>query len=352
MDEPGQPRQAGDAPGPAPLATEPDHGDLGGLLRGVAYRSAGAVPYPRANPGDADRLPADTWGTAQLPAGVRLELVGDAPEVDVTYTTTTDQLGYRGAGAGATFAVWSGDTLVDEQPAELGRAIVRLRLASAEPGTRSVVHLPEGMRPTVHAVAAVGGTIGPAPAQPRWLAYGDSITEGWSASTPGLAWPAVAGRRHGLDVLNLGYAGSARAEIVSAEGIAALPADVVSIAVGTNCWNRIPHSVGMLREGMRGFLTVVREGHPATPIVVASPVVRPDAEEVPNRLGATLADLRAAIEDVVAARIAAGDRRLTLVPGADLLEPSLLVDGIHPGDDGHRVLADRIGGAVAATVRS
>ena len=55
----------------------------------------------------------------------------------------------------------------------------------------------------------------------------------------------------------------------------------------------------MLREGMRGFLTVVREGHPATPIVVASPVVRPDAEEVPNRLGATLADLRAAIEDVV-----------------------------------------------------
>jgi lysophospholipase L1-like esterase len=106
----------------------------------------------------------------------------------------------------------------------------------------------------------------------------------------------------------------------------------------------------MLREAMRGFLHVVRAGHPGTPVVVLSPVVRPDAERQPNRLGATLADLRAAVEEVAAERVAAGDGDVSLVPGGDLLDPALLVDGVHPGDEGHRVLAERIGAAVAATV--
>ena len=81
-------------------------------------------------------------------------------------------------------------------------------------------------------------------------------------------------------------------------------------------------------------------------MVVASPVVRPDAESTPNRLGATLADLRAAMEEVAQSHIDAGDKRLTLVPGGDIIGADLLADGIHPGDEGHRVLADVIGGAV------
>ena len=58
------------------------------------------VPYPRADPGDASRLPMDTWAAATVPATVRLEFVGDAEAVEVAYRTTTDDLGYRGRGAG------------------------------------------------------------------------------------------------------------------------------------------------------------------------------------------------------------------------------------------------------------
>jgi lysophospholipase L1-like esterase len=90
----------------------------------------------------------------------------------------------------------------------------------------------------------------------------------------------------------------------------------------------------------------VRQGHPATPIVVVSPVVRPDAEHTPNRFGATLADLRAALERAVTERIDRGDVRLTLVPGADLLTADQLGDGIHPSDEGHQALAAVIGGRV------
>jgi lysophospholipase L1-like esterase len=274
---------------------------------------------------------------------VRLELVGDATELDLSYVTTTEDMGYRGPGAGTAFSVWRNGKQVDQQRAVLGEGHARLLLGSGD--QRAIVYLPEGMKPTVTSVEGADGAIAPAPAQPRWLAYGDSIAEGWIASGPPLAWPAIAGRDRALDVVNLGYAGAARGEVVSAEQVAALDADVISITHGTNCWTRIPHSVDMMRASTEAFLRIVREGHPGVPIVLASPVVRPDAEETPNKLGATLADLRAVMEEV-GHRFARDDELLTVVPGGDLLDPALLADGVHPGDEGHAVLARAFGDAV------
>ena len=86
-------------------------------------------------------------GCAPIPAGVRLELIGDAGQLELDYTTATDDLGYRGAGAGTTFALWRGGAQLDEQPAVLGAGTVSLSLAGdPRPGGR-VVYLPEGMRP-------------------------------------------------------------------------------------------------------------------------------------------------------------------------------------------------------------
>jgi lysophospholipase L1-like esterase len=314
------------------------------FLRGVAFPGNDDVPYPRAKLDDAFRLPLDTWAQAQIPVGVRLELVGDAESIEIQYVTVTDSLGYRGAGAGTSFAVWRDGAPVQEGVAALGEGRVVLQLGDGD--GRVIVYLPEGMKPRVLSIDAVGGAIGPAPQQPRWIAYGDSIVEGWCATSPALAWPAVAGRDHELDHANLGYAGAARGEIVSATEIAKLPADVITIAHGTNCWTRIPHSVEQMRANIRAFLDVLRQGHPETPILVVSPVIRPDAETKPNRLGATLADLRAAIEEVANERIDAGDKRLRLVEGAPLLTEPDLFDGIHPNDDGHRAIAAAIGPAL------
>lgn len=326
------------------------------FIRGTAWPSGAGVPYPRADPADFARLPVDTWGMAMVPVGVRLEFTGDATAVDISYTTATDDLGYRGSGAGTTFAAWRNGSKVDEADAVLGESTVRLDTAAAEsddPDTdRVIVHIPEGMKPTITSITAVDGSIAPAPAQKRWLAYGDSINEGWVASGPSGAWPSIVGRRHGLDVVNLGYAGSARGEIVSAQQIAALDSPaVISIAHGTNCWTRIPYSTEMMSSTTEAFLCIVRAGHPGVPIVVLSPVTRPDAESVPNELGATLGDLRLAMERATRSLIEAGDVDLTLVPGRDVLAAELLADGIHPGDEGHRVLADAFGPVISAAAR-
>ena len=314
------------------------------FLRGVAFPGNDRVPYPRAKPEDAARLPMDTWATARIPAGVRLELVGDAAEIEIDYRTETEELGYRGDGAGKTFALWRGAEKADEDKASLGEGIARLSTGQGE--GRAVVYLPEGMKPTVLAVKPVTGSIQPAPAQPRWVAYGDSVLEGWMASEPALGWGAIVARDQGLDLVNMGYAGSARGEIASAEHVAELDADVISITYGTNCWTRTPHGAALFREVLVAFLDIVRGGHPTTPVLVASPVLRPDAEAKPNRLGATLADLRAVMEDLIAERIAAGDANLALVPGRDLIDETQLADGIHPNDDGHRAIAAALGPAI------
>ena len=123
-----------------------------------------------------------------------------------------------------------------------------------------------------------------------------------------------------------------------------LDADVISITHGTNCWTRTPHSLDMMLAAVAGFIDTVRQGHPETPIVVVSPVIRPDAETTPNRFGATLGDLRLAMEEE------ASHRDVVLIPGADLITADNLADGIHPDDEGHRIMAGVIGAEVAKAV--
>ena len=327
------------------------------FLRGCAWPSGQGVPYPRADTRDFTRLPIDTWSAAMVPVGVRLEFTGAACAVQIAYRTKASDPGYRGAGAGTTFAAYQGEQHIVSEPAVFGDGLVTLDLSATDENQTTVVYLPEGMKPEVVSLHATGGELVPAAARPRWICYGDSITEGWSASEPAGAWSAIAGRTHDLDVVNLGYAGGARGEIVSAEMIAALGTDdaspagppaVISINHGTNCWSRVPHTATMMMAGMDAFLRIVREGHPGVPIVVCSPVLRPDAERTKNRLGATLEDLREALEDAVQGRRERGDTNLTLVTGDGVLRSEHLVDGIHPGDEGHQILARVFGDKIAA----
>jgi lysophospholipase L1-like esterase len=279
--------------------------------------------------------------------GVRIEVVGDAEAVDLAYRTSNGNLGYRGDGAGITFSVWRAGHQICEEDALLGDGVVRLSLGPGPSDKPATIYLPEGMQPLVQSISPVNGEIHPGPPQPKWIAYGDSITQGWIASGPSRAWTAIAARKAGLDLVNLGYAGAARGEIVSAEHVAELDADLITVAYGVNCWSRTPHSVGMISEGLDGFLDIVRRSHPRTPIIVVTPVIWPDAEDMPNKLGATLDQLRAALESVASRRMDA-DPGLSLIDGKRILTAEHLDDGIHPGDEGHK----RISAAVVKVLTS
>jgi lysophospholipase L1-like esterase len=319
------------------------------FLRGAVFPPVAGIAYPRA--AQDDRLPADTWAMASYPVGVRLEFLSDCDAVDVAYETS-GEAGHR-PGDGSDWSVWRGGAQISSAPCPGGAGVARLPLAGPHVGRPTTVYLPEGMRPSITDVRAVGtGTFEPAPALPRWISYGDSIAEGWVASAPALTWVSTVAREQGLDVANLGYAGAARGEIVSAEQIAGLAADVISIAYGTNCWSKIAFSADMIGAGLTAFLRIFRARHPETPIVVISPIVRPQGEATPNVLGTTLAELRDRMEDTVAEHIAAGDRALRLVRGNGLVGESELADGIHPNDAGHRAMATALGPEIARALNA
>jgi lysophospholipase L1-like esterase len=319
------------------------------FIRGCIYPALSDTAYPRANPSDSEHLPTDVWLSAQVPAGVRLEFVGEVDAVRIFYKTTTANLGYRGEGAGCTFSLYRSGQKIAEQEAVLGEGVVQLPLYG-EPSRTAIVYLPEGMKPIITGIEGIGGFIEPAARQPRWLCYGDAVTQGWLASAPSLAWPAVTARKLGLDLFNLGYAGSSRIDTAAAIRLAGIPAEVVSLSIGANDWGRFPHTPAMCAEEIRAILTLLRAGHPDAPIVIMSPLLRPDAEDTPNALGATLTELRIAIEEAVRERMMAGDVRLHLVEGSTVVSASDLVDSRYPGDDGHIRIAAAVGKVISPLV--
>lgn len=316
------------------------------FLRGTAWLD-GNRPV-RADPDDLERLPWDIAERAALPIGVRVEFTASpgTRAVQLRYRADVPEPGDPLAGLRHCFALWSGTRLVGETcAAPAAEATVTLPLPPA--GGVFTVHLPEGQAPVPLAVRALGGTLSPAPARPRWLVHGDSITEGWWSTRPAHSWPATAGRLLGLDPVNLGYAGGARGELPLAEHLSRLPGELITLAFGTNCWSTVPATADWLYATVRALVGLVRRGHPKTPLLVVSPVLRPEAEHTRNALGATLTELRRAMERAARDLASEGDDHLLVLPGRPLLGPEHLADGLHPNDAGHA----RIATAVAEALR-
>lgn len=321
---------------------EPDQ-LIRGILPSLTWASGSRLPVSALA-----KLTSDTVRAARVPAGVHLAFTGDASAVDVdveigeptTVPAPTVPLAFvaavRGGGEAIVVDLPTGDAV----PAA---ATLRIPLPSRADDATVRIYLPEAREVAVRAVRAVDGTISPVPRRPLLVVYGDSISQGWSVSLPGSAWPSLAAEALEVDVVNLGFAGSARGELLAADVVGASGADVVALAWGTNAWSSLPTDAREIAQRMRLFLTTVRQGLPEAPLVVVSPILRPDAEHARNRYGTTHIELRDALESAVREFAEqTGDTRITLVPGRELITADLLADGLHPDDAGHARLAERV----------
>ncbi|MBO0594290.1 lipase [Nesterenkonia sp. E16_7] len=109
-------------------------------------------------------------------------------------------------------------------------------------------------------------------ARSRWVHHGSSISQGSNAARPTGTWPAVAAHAAQLDLLNLGFGGSALLDPFVARTIRDLPADVISLKLGINLVNRDLMRLRALGPSVHGFLDTIREGHPDTPLLLISPI--------------------------------------------------------------------------------
>ncbi|MBL1290152.1 lipase [Streptomyces sp. For3] len=323
------------------------------------------------------------------PAGVRLVLRTRATVVELD-TLPTKRV-YVGAPARPDGVY---DLLVDGRPA--GSATVAggntltidMSTGSAEVlpgpvGTLRFDGLSEGMKEleiwlphneTTELVALrTDAPVEPVPdrGRPVWLHHGSSISHGSDAASPTTTWPALAAAHGGVELINLGFGGSALLDPFTARALRDTPADLISVKLGINLVNTDVMRLRAFTPAVHGFLDTIREGHPTTPLLVVSPLLCPIHEDTPGPsapdLGAlgegklsfratgdpaetaagklTLGVIRAELARIVEQR-AAEDPHLFHLDGRELYGEAdsaelPLPDALHPDAATHRRIGER-----------
>ncbi|WP_174535888.1 SGNH/GDSL hydrolase family protein [Micromonospora chalcea] len=115
-----------------------------------------------------------------------------------------------------------------------------------------------------------------------WLHYGSSISHGSDAESPTGTWPAVAATLAGVELVNLGFSGSALLDPFTARAMRDTPADLISVKIGINVVNADLMRLRAFGPAVHGFLDTIREGHPDTPLLVVSSILCPIQEDTPG----------------------------------------------------------------------
>ncbi|BEL03988.1 SGNH/GDSL hydrolase family protein [Actinoplanes sichuanensis] len=208
------------------------------------------------------------------------------------------------------------------------------------------------------------------PVRPLWVHHGSSISHGSNAVAPSEIWPAVAARRAGAELRNLGFGGSAMVDQFVARVIRDTPADYISVKLGINVVNLDGMRVRTFVSAVHGFLDTIRDGHPDVPLILISPLFCGIHEETPGpgaidptsigtgqvrfiatgtpgdvALGRlTLQVIRRELRSLAERR--AADKHLHYLDGTSLYGPEdatelPLPDALHPSAEAHQLIGAR-----------
>lgn len=207
--------------------------------------------------------------------------------------------------------------------------------------------------------------------RPVWLHHGSSISHGSDAASPSTTWPALAASLGRVELVNLGFGGSALLDPFTARVMRDTPADLISVKIGINLVNADLMRLRGFTAAMHGFLDTIRDGHPTAPLLVISPIYCPLQEDTPGPLAfdfsalsagklrfratgdpadraagkLTLTIIREELARIVRQR-SAEDPRLSYLDGLTLYGETdfaelPLPDGLHPDAATHQLIAER-----------
>ncbi|MFF7636366.1 GDSL-type esterase/lipase family protein [Kitasatospora sp. NPDC008050] len=273
------------------------------LLRGaldLEHTAHGVLPHRLPARARAQCTDGQLAMAEAQPSGVRLVFRTRATAIELD-TLPTKQV-YVGAPPRPEGVY---DLLVDGRPAGQGRVsggntlTIDMTTGTTEhrpgpPGTLRFTGLPEDAKDveiwlphnetTELLTLRTDAPVEPAPQRDRkvWLHHGSSISHGSGAPSPTATWPALAATLGGVDLINLGFGGSALLDPFTARAMRDTPADLISVKLGINLVNTDLMRLRAFTPAVHGFLDTIREGHPDTPLLVVSAVLCPIHEETPG----------------------------------------------------------------------
>jgi lysophospholipase L1-like esterase len=169
------------------------------------------------------------------------------------------------------------------------------------------------------------------------LFYGTSITQGGCASRPGMSFTNILRRRLNCPVLNFGFSGNGRTEVEVAKFLVELDPAVFVLDTSANT------PAAQLGERTEAVVKLIREKHPATPVLLLDERQRGTTALVPSAVEQHRKQtqaLRGAYENLKAA----GVSNLHFRGGEDVIgdDDDATVDGSHPTDLGMLRYADAL----------
>eukprot|EP00130_Batrachochytrium_dendrobatidis_P008573 XP_006683448.1 hypothetical protein BATDEDRAFT_93208 [Batrachochytrium dendrobatidis JAM81] len=182
----------------------------------------------------------------------------------------------------------------------------------------------------------------------RVLFYGTSITQGSSASRPGMSYTNILSRRFQLEFINLGFSGSGKGE----KEVATVIRDIENPACLV-----IDYEANVTPEEYEttlvSFIEIYREYHPLIPIIVMSRI--PHALDIFPDQNLETMRRRNHSKKVVEQFKENGDTRIVFVDGLKLLGMRWhegTVDGVHPNDYGFMKMANGLEAPLWSTLKS
>lgn len=167
--------------------------------------------------------------------------------------------------------------------------------------------------------------------------YGSSITQGASASRPGMAYPSIVSRDLNIETYNLGFSGSGKMEIEMADILGKMDADVYIL----DC---VPNpSPKQIHERAVPFIKRLQQLKPAVPVILVESIFRKDGNwntVKGNYVTNQNKEFRHAYEQLIGEKV----QKLYYISNSDLIgdDHEATVDGTHFTDLGFTRFAKQI----------
>jgi hypothetical protein len=290
-------------------------------------------------------VPEAVWNLSRHSAGMALRFRTNAREVWVDYDLLSDRLDMphmpaTGVSGTDLYAAAEGGALRWVQVSRPTEQHVQSQLAAGiDAADREyTLYLPlyNGVdRLRVGVPEGAGLTPLDPRANPPIVFYGTSIMHGACASRPGMAIPALVGRRFDRPTINLGFSGNGRMDPPVVDLLAELDPAVY-------CIDCLPNmNPQMVDERTVALVERLRKARPDTPILLVEDRVFTNAGFFASRREFH-ENNHAALRKAYDTLVAAGTGNLHYLPATDLLgdDGDAAVDGSHPSDLGFVRYAD------------
>ncbi len=203
----------------------------------------------------------------------------------------------------------------------------------------------------LHGIDRMGATIRPPRADEkparRWLAYGSSITHGFTPVTRRQCYVAQTARRLGVDVLNLGLSGSCMCEKAAVDYLASRTDwDFITCELGVNM--RAHYEPEVFAQRVRYLVETLTASHPGKPVVLISPFTSAaDFAIEPTRDSRRTAAYREILSSLATEF---SPRAVHLLDGREILPEfgGLNCDFVHPSSEGHTLMAENLAARLRA----